>query len=82
MHAVEFNLLIKLQSPGKKPAFWDFPDSPVVKTSPSNTEGIGSVPGQGAKILHASQPKNRNHVVTGSIKIFLMVNIKKKDANI
>ena len=29
----------------------------VVKTLPSNAEGAGSIPGQGAKILHASQPK-------------------------
>ena len=30
------------------------------KTSPSNAEGAGSTPGQGAKILHPSQPKNQN----------------------
>lgn len=30
------------------------------KTSPSNAEGAGSTPGQGAKILHASQPKHQN----------------------
>ena len=32
----------------------DFPGGPVVKTLPSNAGGVGSVPGQGAKILHAS----------------------------
>jgi len=25
---------------------------------PSNAEGVGSIPGQGAEIPHASQPKN------------------------
>ena len=36
-----------------------FPGGPVVKTSPSNAEGMGSIPGQGAKIPHASQPQTR-----------------------
>ena len=35
----------------------DFPGSPVVKTSLSNTRGVGSIPGQGVKIPHASWPK-------------------------
>ena len=35
----------------------DFPGSPVVKTSPSNAGGAGSIPGQGAKIPHATGPK-------------------------
>ena len=38
----------------------DFPDGPVVKTSPSNTGGAGSIPGWGAKIPHASWPENQN----------------------
>ena len=38
----------------------DFPGSPVVKTSPSNAGGAGSIPSQGAKIPHASGPKNQN----------------------
>ena len=38
----------------------DFPGSPVVKTLPSNAGGEGSIPGQGAKIPHASWPKNQN----------------------
>ena len=37
----------------------DFPGGPVVKTSPSNVEGMGSIPGQGAKIPCASQPQTR-----------------------
>ena len=38
----------------------DFPHGPVVKTSPSSARGAGSIPGQGAKIPHASWPKNQN----------------------
>ena len=30
------------------------------KTLPSNVGGAGSIPGRGAKILHASLPKNQN----------------------
>ena len=30
----------------------DFPGGPVVKTSPSNAGGAGSIPGPGAKIPH------------------------------
>ena len=37
----------------------DFPDGPVVKTLPSNIESMGSIPGQGAKISHSSQPKKK-----------------------
>ena len=32
----------------------------MVKTLPSNAGGAGSIPGQGAKIPHASWPKNQN----------------------
>ena len=38
----------------------DFPGGPVVKASPSNAGGKGSIPGWGAKIPHASRPKNQN----------------------
>ena len=31
----------------------------MVKTSPSNAGGAGLIPGQGAKIPHASGPKNQ-----------------------
>ena len=37
----------------------DFPGGPVVKTSPSTAGGTGSIPGQGTKIPHVSQPKNK-----------------------
>ena len=32
----------------------------MVKTLPSNAEGVGSIRGRGAKIPHASQPENQN----------------------
>ena len=38
----------------------DFPGGPVVKTLPSNAEGVGSIPGQGIKIPHASWSENQN----------------------
>ena len=38
----------------------DFPGGPAVKTSPSKTGGVGSIPGQGIKIPHALRPKNQN----------------------
>ena len=38
----------------------DFPGGSVVKTLPSDAGGAGSIPGQGAKIPHASWPKNQN----------------------
>ena len=44
----------------KKSIQWDFPGSPVVKTSLSNAGGAGSIPGQGAKIPHALGSKNQN----------------------
>ena len=63
---------------------WDFPGGPVVKTSPSNAGGAGSIPGQRAKIPHASQPKNQNikkktrsNIVMNLIKTLKMVHIKK-----
>ena len=54
---------------------WDFPGSPVVKTSPSNAGGavfapfwgeIGSQMPQGLKKKH----KNRSNIITNSIKTF------------
>ena len=38
----------------------DVPGGPVVKTSPSGVGAAGSIPGGGAKIPPASQPKNQN----------------------
>ena len=39
---------------------WVFPGCPAVKISPPNAGGSGSIPGQGAKIPHASWPKSQN----------------------
>ena len=55
----------------------------MVKTSPSNAEGAGSVPGQRAKILYASWPKtqninNRSNIITSLINTLKMVHIQKK----
>ena len=59
----------------------DFPGGPVVKTSPSNTGAVGSIPDWGAKISHASQWKNRTvNVVTNSVRTLKMVHVKKKKA--
>ena len=43
---------------------WDFPGSPVIKTSPSNAGGVGSIPGGGGKIPCASWPKNPKYFIT------------------
>ena len=40
----------------------DFPGGPVVWTLPSITGDAGLIPGQGAKIPHASQPKPKQKV--------------------
>ena len=43
------------------------PGGPVVKTSPSNAGAVGSIPGRGAKIPHASGPKKPKHKKTEPI---------------
>ena len=40
----------------------DFPGSPEVKTLPFNAGGAGSIPGQRAKMPHASQPKKKQNI--------------------
>ena len=42
------------KNPIKKWAERDFPGSPVVKNLPSNAGDVGSTPGQGTKIPHAT----------------------------
>ena len=49
------NILIKHMYTG------DFPSGPMVKTLPSNVEGVGSIPGWGAKISLALWPKMPKH---------------------
>ena len=43
-----------------KPPLRDLPGSPVVTTSPFSAEGVGSIPGWGAKFPGASWPENQN----------------------
>ena len=40
----------------------DFPGGPETKTLPSNARGAGSIPGQGAKILHVCMLSHFSHV--------------------
>ena len=50
--------------------------APVINTSPSNAGGVGSIPGRGAQIPHASWPgenqkpetQNKSSIVTDSRK--------------
>ena len=54
---------------------WRLPGGLVVKTSPSNTGDVGSIPGWGAKIPHISQPRSQNikqkqHCTKNSIRDF------------
>ena len=37
----------------------NFPSGPVVRTLPSNADGVGSIPGQGAKLTHALRQKKK-----------------------
>ena len=52
-----FQEKIKLQS---KHIVGNFLGSPMVKTSPSNGAGTGSIPGWRAKMPRASRPENQN----------------------
>ena len=42
----------------KKVGARNFPGGPVVGTSPFSSGSAGSIPGQGGKIPHASQPRD------------------------
>ena len=74
-----------LSVPFKITLDWDFPGAPVVKTSPSNARGVGSIPNWGAKTPHALQPTNQNMkqkpYCNKLIKTLRMVHIKKKKKN-
>ena len=56
---------LALSAPVFKVYWWDFPDSPGVKTPPSNAGGASSIPGWGAKIPHALWPKKLKHITEG-----------------
>ena len=55
----------------------DFPGCLVVEALPSNAGGVGLIPSWGAKISHASRPKNQNNIVTKTITTLKMAHIKK-----
>ena len=61
------------------------PSGPLVKTLPSSTGDRGSIPGQEAKIPHASQPHTQNiekkEYCNKSNKDFLNGTHKKKNDN-
>ena len=54
----------------EKVGYGDFPGAPVVGTSPSSAGDTGRISDQGAKIPHASWPKDqsRSNTVRNSIK--------------
>ena len=61
----------------------DFPGCPVLETLPCNAGAAGLIPAQGAKIPHASRPKNqtiknRSNIVTNSIKSLLKKHPQQK----
>ena len=51
----------KSQKKKKKKGGGYFPGSPVVDSLPSSAGGVGSIPGQGARIPHASWPQILKH---------------------
>ena len=53
-YSVKCKVVYALKGKGR-----DFPGDLVVKTSSSNTEGVGTIPGQGTKIPYASGPKEK-----------------------
>ena len=55
-HIYPFNdtFSMKTLSRHQKTFCWDFPGTPVVKNSSSNAGDMGSIPGQGTKIPHAT----------------------------
>ena len=51
---------IRMENISNKSETRDVPGGPGVKTSPSPARGVGLIPSQGARIPHASWPKNQN----------------------
>ena len=58
-HSTHVSLLEKHLK--KEDKWWESPGGPVVKDPPSSAWGVGSVPGQGAKIPHSPQPEKPKH---------------------
>ena len=50
----------QVSMPGRGGGPGDFPDGPMVKTSPSKIGGVGLILGQGAKIPHTLGPESQN----------------------
>ena len=46
---------------------WGFPDGPVVKNSPCNAGKVGSIPGQGTKIQHATEQPGPHATTTDHV---------------
>ena len=64
---------------------WDFPGGLVVKSSPFNAGGAGSIPRWGAQIPNAQQPtkmSDRGNIVTNSIKTLKNGPLKKKNLKV
>ena len=95
-HFLKYNLFRKSDGGENitgKELFWDFPGHPMVKTSPSNAEVVGLIPGwelishmpcgknnnnNNNKKKKNPNIKNRNNIVTSSKKTLKMVHITKK----
>ena len=58
------------------------PCGPVVKTLPSNAGDAGLIPGWGAEMPHASQPKNQNIKQKQYCNKFNKDSLRKKSMNI
>ena len=57
---MQFTQKVKVKSREKQESFFrHFPSGPVVKNLASNAGGAGSIPVQGAKILHSSDCKTK-----------------------
>ena len=61
-----------------KGEYRDFPGVAVVKTLPSNTRGMDSILGQGAKIPHALWPKKQNIKQNQTILVDTKIQMKSK----
>ena len=58
--------------PSRSTDLWDFPGSPVAKTSSLTTAGItSSIPGQGTKILHHSRCRKKKKITDLEYSILL-----------
>ena len=60
----------------------DLPGGTAIKTLSSNARDVGLIPGWGARIPHASWPKNqniknKNNITTNSIRALKMAHLKK-----